>query len=739
MIALLVKATIIITVLLAFYKLFLEKESFFAWNRIYLMAGLFLAFSIPYLSIPEIAPYQGYVENLITNQDEITELHMASEVSIEDQDKGAAIMEAHGNAENQEKVNISNVEESTVSAPITKKRGMKFWILSIYFFGVIVLFINLISQIIATLIRTYRNEDKIEGEDGTIVNLASESEPCSFFNYIYIHPDSYDFDTYEQIINHEKIHVKKRHSIDLILAEMAVILMWFNPFIWIYRKEVEKNIEYQTDHLLTKQEAVDEKKEYQMNLLKIATYSQPLSITTNYNQSLIKQRIKKMNAKASNPYSYWKYAFAFPLLFTTLLFLNKPILNAQNTIVSEPSPATPAILDTIPPDNSKSTSVTPEKEKDQETSTNVKISISHTDDGENSSSHVDIFTNEDEEESDCKALIKAILSKDLDKVNSLIPNTDVNCIDPNPGTHSHSNGSYSYYSVDPRTPLVAAAYKENIQVIEKLLAAGADINSSSDGDPLPIMVAINANNVNLVAYLHKKGARINSIKKGEGTPLSVAAKNGHLKIVQYLITQGADINTETRGEGTALSVAAKNGHMDVVKFLISRGAVINQDSPGEGTAISLAARSGNKELVQYLLDQGADINASSRGEGTPLTVTAKSGNLSMVTFLISKGADVNTNSPGEGTPLSVAAKYNRMKIAQLLISKGADVNYDSPGEGTPLIVAARSGNFQMVQYLVEQGADVQYYSNNDGSALSNAGRNGHTEIVKYLKEKGADF
>ena len=165
---------------------------------------------------------------------------------------------------------------------------------------------------------------RIEDEGSVIVNMNGAIAPCSFFKYIFINPSSYDYKTYDQIIAHEKIHVNKFHTLDLLLSELAVIALWFNPFIWVLRKEVEKNVEYQTDDILINQEE-EIKEGYQLNLVKIASHTKPLAITTNYNQSLIKQRILKMNTSRSNHYNYWKYTFVAPLLFVMMLVLNQAL------------------------------------------------------------------------------------------------------------------------------------------------------------------------------------------------------------------------------------------------------------------------------------------------------------------------------------------------------------------------------------------------------------------------------
>lgn len=318
----LIKASIIIIFFLAFYKLFLEKESFFKANRIYLLLGLTLACILPFVVLPKIADHQGYVEDLLINsvvlqedrgvrpadRESNVDIFTATEVDRTDEPATEITKDDKqlSTKEYSDEAMLPMIKSS--SSVRDKTRGIGFYLFWIYIFGVVILLINMLVQILSLVLRVLRNHDKIKDEDHTIVNMEGEVEPCSFFNYIFINPGSYDFETYEQIIAHEKIHVQKMHTLDLLLAEFAVVLLWFNPFVWLMRQEVEKNIEYETDETLVSQ-AQEVKKEYQMNLLKIACRTSPLAITTNYNQSLIKKRILRMNAKRSNKFSYWKVRF----------------------------------------------------------------------------------------------------------------------------------------------------------------------------------------------------------------------------------------------------------------------------------------------------------------------------------------------------------------------------------------------------------------------------------------------
>lgn len=334
---LLLKASLVVMILLLFYKMFLAKESFFSANRMYLLGCMLLACILPFIVLPKMIVHQGYLDHMLNSGLNINQESMLDKSSARNESQLAAInITPIENTQNEllspqrvDDIDSKNLSDNQDFTPdetdkSSSTKNIGFWLLAIYLFGAGILMINLLAQVSNVILKIIRNKDQIEDEGTVIVNMQGDVEPCSFFNYIFINPANYDFDTYEQIIAHEKVHVTKHHSIDLILSEIAIVILWFNPFVWLLRKEVEKNIEYQTDEALVYNEA-EIKELYQLNLVKIACKTSPLAITTNYNQSLIKQRILRMNAKRSNQFNYWKYAFSMPMIFVLVLMLNRPL------------------------------------------------------------------------------------------------------------------------------------------------------------------------------------------------------------------------------------------------------------------------------------------------------------------------------------------------------------------------------------------------------------------------------
>ena len=348
MIELLLKSSLAIGIALLFYKLVLQQESFFATNRLYLLGCLLLAFALPFINLPKLVAQQGYLSSVIAEK---FSAEGAPEEGYSAAPERSAITQFSVlPTPSEEPPTLSKVPpQSTEVLPPAKELrqqtalseqpqaaedfwipvlSLQSWLMLLYLFGVIILFLSLLFQVSCIFFEIIKARDKIRDGNYVIVNTNTRKSPCSFFKYIFIYPDDYDFEAYEQIIKHEKTHVRLGHSFDLLLAELAVVVLWFNPLIWLYKKEIEKNNEYQTDSILVEKEQV-RKDQYQLNLLQIAVPNKPLNITTNYNQSLIKKRIIMINSKRSTRHAYWKYAFLLPLFLGMLLLINEPATSQE--------------------------------------------------------------------------------------------------------------------------------------------------------------------------------------------------------------------------------------------------------------------------------------------------------------------------------------------------------------------------------------------------------------------------
>lgn len=305
---------LILSACFLFYKILLQKETFFYLNRYVLLLCMLLSFILPLIPVPQ----------QLSLRKNSLEKHFVFEKTSVENVKTVELKEPS--------VQPNFVEETKEIISIESFiRGLVF----LYWFGVVVFGLNFLMQAIILFYKAY-SKSVIQDGKFRIIEITGDKAPCSFANNIFINPEKYEWEIYNQILLHEKIHIEQKHTIDLLLAEIVLIFQWFNPFAWQWRKALESNLEFLTDDQMLKQETV-EKESYQFSLLRVAAPQFPLSLTTNYNQSLLKKRIIMMNSKKSNINTTWKYFFLLPILVLFACLFNQPAAQSQ-TLSSQEKP-----------------------------------------------------------------------------------------------------------------------------------------------------------------------------------------------------------------------------------------------------------------------------------------------------------------------------------------------------------------------------------------------------------------
>jgi hypothetical protein len=338
MINYLVNAALILGTCLCFYKIFLRKETFHHLNRIVLFGGLLIAFALPLIPVPQAYSLRPVIaEGVKPAEDATNSLRPEPLYSQEDKSNVSESRSAQSpglqNTTAPAQLNDpGRVTGAQPAKPVADRWQLNTanlwkWAGYIYWFGVAAFSLSLLIQLVLLLKRAYTLPSIIDGQY-RIVEVSGNEPPSSFLHIIFINPAKYEWETYNQILEHEKIHIRQKHSIDILIAEIVIIFQWFNPFAWLYRKEVESNLEFLTDQQMLHNEAI-EKQSYQLSILQVSAPRMPLSLTTNYNQSLVKKRIVMMNSKKSNINTAWKYIFMFPLLAVLASLLNEPLAKAQ--------------------------------------------------------------------------------------------------------------------------------------------------------------------------------------------------------------------------------------------------------------------------------------------------------------------------------------------------------------------------------------------------------------------------
>ena len=197
---------------------------------------------------------------------------------------------------------------------------------------------------------------------------------------------------------------------------------------------------------------------------------------------------------------------------------------------------------------------------------------------------------------DLMHILEAIQTVDVARLRRLLGQTQ---IDPN-------------QTWEGRLPLVEAS-GIHLDLVQPLLAAGADVNGQDQGGTTPLIKAAETGDVLIVRALLAAGAKPNILRKNVVSALWEAASTRsrrHLEVLRALIAAGADVNTLSHSKdgsptGTVLIQACENGNAEGVRELLAAGAEINA-RVFFGTALTGAANEGQAEVVKILLKAGAD-------------------------------------------------------------------------------------------------------------------------------------
>ncbi|MBN1182009.1 MAG: SUMF1/EgtB/PvdO family nonheme iron enzyme [Bacteroidales bacterium] len=209
----------------------------------------------------------------------------------------------------------------------------------IYFFGLLVILFKLINNI-NEIILLARKHKKTAYKNYWLVELPENYPSFSFFKYIFINTRNLNNEDREDIILHEELHVKQRHSMDIILIELMKVLFWFNPAIWYLKKSLIKTHECLADEYVLKKES-DKTTNYQSLLLKQYLSNINIELAHPFNYSLIKFRIKMMTKNKSKWWARYKLIFALPVLtlaFVAFTNARKSSKSLGNSIDFDPQP-----------------------------------------------------------------------------------------------------------------------------------------------------------------------------------------------------------------------------------------------------------------------------------------------------------------------------------------------------------------------------------------------------------------
>jgi hypothetical protein len=274
----LAEANIYLGVFYLAYCVFLTKETHYQLNRGYLLFSCIISFVLPVLQVGALKPAEPVAvsTSYIVPQDYIPAYKTTATVT-------PIVIEEH-------------------------HLTLQDYLWYAYIIGAGILLIVLIIKLY-TLFKLMRNAQRIKQDKYKLVYLPETDVAFSFFNYLFIGNNAPGANT---IITHELVHIRQRHSLDIIFLEFLKVVSWFNPFIYLLQNSLKTVHEYIADEQTATSE--NDALTYSTFLVNNAYGAGGSSITHSFfNYNLLKKRIIMLNQQRSGSTTRLKYLLALPL------------------------------------------------------------------------------------------------------------------------------------------------------------------------------------------------------------------------------------------------------------------------------------------------------------------------------------------------------------------------------------------------------------------------------------------
>ena len=340
------------------------------------------------------------------------------------------------------------------------------------------------------------------------------------------------------------------------------------------------------------------------------------------------------------------------------------------------------------------------------------------------------------------------------------------------------------------SPLEIACQRGDAETVGQLLTAKPRLDSP--GVRSPLMTAARQGSLQVVDRLLNAGASAEVTDESGQTALMWAAAAGHSAVVDRLIRNGADLHRSLPSGFNAYFFAARQGHTDVVETLLKAGIDVQstmsvktkggRNALPNSSALILAVENGHYELALKLVEWGADPNDQRTGHA-PLHILSwvrkpkrsdgfdgdppprGSGTISSLEFakqLVRLGANVNLQiangrSPGKAqlnsqgaTPFLYACKTADLPLMKALVELGANIHLSNADGCTAFLAVAGVGTvavdeepgsetevLEALEYLLALGVELNVHTKQGETAMHGAAYRAYPKVISFLHQRGA--
>ena len=289
------KSSVCLAAFYLFYRLLMARETFHRFNRFALLGILLLSCLLPLIEVN------------VKQETEVRQTMLTLEQLL-------MMADAESSA------TVGAVEETTVT---WVQMALLAYLSGILFFA----FRNACSLMRLLMLLKSGSRQRVDcylpgrREHVTLIVHNKEVSPFSWMKYIVISRKDLE-ENGREILIHELAHIRNRHSLDLLVADVCVFFQWFNPASWLMKQELQNIHEYEADESVI-EEGVDAKR-YQLLLIKKAVGTRLYSMANSFNHSKLKKRITMMLKEKSSPWACLKYLYVLPVAAVAVTAFARP-------------------------------------------------------------------------------------------------------------------------------------------------------------------------------------------------------------------------------------------------------------------------------------------------------------------------------------------------------------------------------------------------------------------------------
>lgn len=289
------KSSVCLAAFYLFYRLLMARETFHRFNRFALLGILLLSCLLPLIEVN------------VKQETEVRQTMLTLEQLL-------MMADAESSA------TVGAVEEATVT---WVQMALLAYLSGILFFA----FRNACSLMRLLMLLKSGSRQHVDcylpgrREHVTLIVHNKEVSPFSWMKYIVISRKDLE-ENGREILIHELAHIRNRHSLDLLVADVCVFFQWFNPASWLMKQELQNIHEYEADEAVI-EEGVDAK-QYQLLLIKKAVGTRLYSMANSFNHSKLKKRITMMLKEKSSPWACLKYLYVLPVAAVAVTAFARP-------------------------------------------------------------------------------------------------------------------------------------------------------------------------------------------------------------------------------------------------------------------------------------------------------------------------------------------------------------------------------------------------------------------------------